>query len=95
MNFVPQSERISSGNPNFVNTSIKNFRSSAALWRLIGYASGKCDAVHKTVIMNLLPDLAQGLRGTTLSKATRQKILPITGELIRGALNLWSELSTR
>src|SRR6218665_909521 len=86
INSLPQSDSISSGNPNIVNTLIRQRTTSAAVCVLIGKASGKWLAKSMTVKMNLLPDTVHGVNGPTISTAILEKILPMTGRLTKGAL---------
>src|SRR6218665_2966225 len=86
MNSLPQSDSISSGNPNKVKTLIRQRTTSAAVCVLIGKASGKWLAKSMTVKMNLLPEPVHGVNGPTMSTAILEKILPMTGRLTKGAL---------
>src|SRR6218665_2566263 len=85
INSLPQSD-ISSGNPNKVNTLIRQRTTSAAVCVLIGKASGKWLAKSMTVKTNLLPETVHGVNGPTISIAILEKILPMTGRLTKSAL---------
>src|SRR6218665_4041693 len=86
INSLPQSDSISSGKPNIVNTFMRQRTTSAARMCLNWKSEWKWLAKSMIVKINLSPDAVHGVNDPTISTAILEKILPMTGRLTKGAL---------